>query len=42
MPLTCLSRSFSERDPGAKTSKWMLFILPMVTVLREGMSLPRS
>lgn len=31
----------SEHDRGAKTSKWILFILPMITVLREGkFSLP--
>ncbi|KAF8128209.1 Ftr1 protein [Boletus edulis] len=26
-----------QRDRGAKTSKWVLFFLPMITVLREGL-----
>ncbi|KAG6379706.1 hypothetical protein JVT61DRAFT_10235 [Boletus reticuloceps] len=30
--------SFSENDPGAQILKWVLFLLPMIIVLREGMS----
>ncbi|KAJ7484466.1 iron permease FTR1 [Mycena latifolia] len=34
-----LERAFSgtQTDGGAKTGKWILFILPLITVLREGM-----
>ncbi|KAG1808206.1 iron permease FTR1 [Suillus subaureus] len=33
-----LQRAFSEQhvDSGVRTGKWVLFILPMITVLREG------
>lgn len=28
---------FTDVDAGAKSGKWVLFILPLITVLREGM-----
>ena len=30
------SRFFSDTDAGGKSGKWVLFILPLITVLREG------
>ncbi|KAF8434788.1 iron permease FTR1 family-domain-containing protein [Boletus edulis BED1] len=35
-PRPTLSRPFPENDPGVQILKWVLFLLPMIIVLREG------